>query len=236
MIIIRETMFREFRFKFTDVCPDDKSLAAALQIHDEGAYNDLLPVINSVLERLKDHCGIIGGYSISHCEEIDIEKGIISCGGRVLESGRRVTSYMKNASHLAAFVCTAGEIFSELSDEYFEKGDFPEAFIVDSIGSVTVENAMDKIQLLLEKEMNSAGMKISNRYSPGYCEWPVIGQQVLFSLIGDNSTGVTLTESCLMQPIKSVSGIIGIGKNIKKYPYGCSICNSKSCVYRKIKK
>lgn len=229
-------MFSEFRFNFTDVCPDNKSLAAALQVNDEGAYNDLLPVINNVLERLKDNRDIIGGYSISPCEEINVEKGIIKCGGKVLESGRRVTSYMKDASHLAAFVCTAGKIFSELSDEYFERGDFPEAFIVDSIGSVTVENAMDRIQILLEKEMYAIGMKISNRYSPGYCEWHVSGQQVLFSLIGDNNTGVRLTESSLMQPIKSVSGIIGIGKNIKKHPYGCSICNSKSCVYRKIKK
>lgn len=231
-----KVMFREVKLSFVDVCPNDKALAAALQIKNEEAYNDLLPVINSVLERLNDNCGIIGGYNISLCEDIDTDKGIIKCGGKLLETGKRVTSYMRNASYLAAFVCTAGKIFSDLSDEYFAKGDFPEAFIVDSIGSVTVENAMDRIQLLLEKEMDAIGMKISNRYSPGYCEWHVSGQQTLFSLIGDNNTGVTLTESSLMQPIKSVSGIIGIGKTIKKYPYGCSICSSKSCVYRKIKK
>lgn len=105
-----------------------------------------------------------------------------------------------------------------------------------AIGSVTVENAMDRVQQVLETEMGLQQMRISNRYSPGYCEWHVGGQRSLFSLLDDNRTGVTLTESCLMQPIKSVSGIIGIGTNIQKRPYGCSICHSSTCVYRRIKR
>lgn len=125
--------------------------------------------------------------------------------------------------------------FTDLANEYLKQGDLPEAFIADAIGSVTVENAMDRIQQALEIEMNLQEMKISNRYSPGYCEWHVSGQQALFSLIDDNHTGVTLTTSCLMQPIKSVSGIIGIGVDMQKRPYGCSICHSSTCVYRRIK-
>ena len=49
-------------------------------------------------------------------------------------------------------------------------------------------------------------------------------------------TGITINESCLMQPIKSVSGIIGIGDEVRKRSYGCDICNSTSCAYRNIRK
>lgn len=229
-------MFREYRFSFAEVCPDDKVLAAALQITDDKAYRDLLPVINGVLERLADNPGIVGGYSIRRCEGVDVKDGLIRCEGKTLEAGKRIASYMKDASRLAVFVCTAGPLFTELINEYFERGDLPEAFIADAIGSVTVENAMDRVQRELEEDMLLQGCTISNRYSPGYCEWHVRGQQALFSLMDGNHTGVTLTDSSLMQPIKSVSGIIGIGKHIQKRPYGCSICHSPSCVYRQIKR
>lgn len=228
-------MFREYRFRFADVCPDDKMLEAALQITDEEAYQDLLPVIRGVLGRLQENPGIVGGYTICPCDGVDVKNGLIHCGQTKLEVGKRIASYMKEASALAVFVCTAGSLFTDLANEYLKQGDLPEAFIADAIGSVTVENAMDRIQQALETEMNLQEMKISNRYSPGYCEWHVSGQQALFSLIDDNHTGVTLTASCLMQPIKSVSGIIGIGVDMQKCPYGCSICHSSTCVYRRIK-
>lgn len=227
-------MFREIDIDFVNACPDDKTLATALQIHDEEAYNDLRPLISKVMDKVTKGCKIRGGYNIHDCIEIDPILGIVSCNGKNLEIGQRVSTYMKGATQIAFFACTAGEIFSKLTDSYFSSGDYPEAFIADAIGSVTVENAMDIIHKALETEMNSLDMNISNRYSPGYCEWPVSGQQALFSLIGENNTGIILTKSCLMLPIKSVSGIIGIGKEIKKRPYGCAICNSKACVYRKI--
>lgn len=228
-------MFREYRFRFVDVCPDDKMLEAALQMTDEGAYQDLLPVVRGVLGRLQENPGIVGGYTICPCDGVDVKNGLIYCGQTKLEAGKRIASYMKEASALAVFVCTAGSLFTDLANEYLKQGDLPEAFIADAIGAVTVENAMDRIQQALETEMNLQEMKISNRYSPGYCEWHVSGQQALFSLIDDNHTGVTLTASCLMQPIKSVSGIIGIGVDLQKRPYGCSICHSSTCVYRRIK-
>lgn len=228
-------MFRGYRFRFADVCPDDKMLEAALQITDEEAYQDLLPVVRGVLGRLQENPGIVGGYTICPCDGVDVKNGLIHCGQTKLEVGKRIASYMKEASALAVFVCTAGSLFTDLANEYLKQGDLPEAFIADAIGSVTVENAMDRIQQALETEMNLQEMKISNRYSPGYCEWHVSGQQALFSLIDDNHTGVTLTASCLMQPIKSVSGIIGIGVDMQRRPYGCSICHSSTCVYRRIK-
>ena len=61
-------------------------------------------------------------------------------------------------------------------------------------------------------------------------------QRDLFAYIGDHPTGITINESCLMQPIKSVSGIIGIGDEVRKRPYGCDICNSASCAYRNIRR
>jgi hypothetical protein len=48
-------------------------------------------------------------------------------------------------------------------------------------------------------------------YSPGYCGWHVSGQRALFRVLRPEEIGVTLNESCLMQPLKSVSGVMVAG-------------------------
>ena len=45
-------------------------------------------------------------------------------------------------------------------------------------------------------------------YSPGYCGWPTSGQRALFAALAPEEVGVTLNDSCLMTPVKSVSGVL----------------------------
>ncbi|MGB5263413.1 MAG: vitamin B12 dependent-methionine synthase activation domain-containing protein, partial [Lutimonas sp.] len=86
-----------------------------------------------------------------------------------------------------------------------------------------------------EKLKNSTSLNnlaITNRYSPGYCDWKVVDQQKLFSFFPENFCGVSLSETSLMRPIKSVSGIVGIGKNVNYLSYICDKCKNLGCVYR----
>ena len=85
----------------------------------------------------------------------------------------------------------------------------------------------------LEEQMSKEGKKITNRFSPGYCGWNVSEQHKLFSLLPGNFCGIRLTESALMDPVKSVSGIIGIGPDVRRMPYTCSLCDMKNCIYRR---
>ena len=74
----------------------------------------------------------------------------------------------------------------------------------------------------------------TNRFSPGYCGWHVREQPDLFSLFPTpHPCGIHLTDSCLMVPIKSVSGVIGIGPNVKKLEYSCGLCDYKNCYKRR---
>jgi cobalamin-dependent methionine synthase I len=84
----------------------------------------------------------------------------------------------------------------------------------------------------LAEKMSKEGFKITNRYSPGDCGWPVTDQQKLFTLFPENFCGISLSESSLMHPIKSVSGIIGIGQHVRKTAYACDLCEMDTCVYR----
>lgn len=53
-------------------------------------------------------------------------------------------------------------------------------------------------------------------------------------MLPDRPCGIELTESSLMYPIKSVSGIIGIGSRVERKPYGCTICRNTACYKRRI--
>jgi hypothetical protein len=75
-------------------------------------------------------------------------------------------------------------------------------------------------------------LNITNRYSPGYCNWSVSEQKLLFSFLPDGFCGIKLNDSALMTPIKSISGIIGIGQNVKMNEYNCNHCGVKDCTYR----
>jgi hypothetical protein len=60
----------------------------------------------------------------------------------------------------------------------------------------------------------------------------VADQHKLFSFFPANCCGISLTDSALMHPIKSVSGIIGLGKEVKFREYTCDLCSQVECFHR----
>jgi hypothetical protein len=146
-----------------------------------------------------------------------------------------VFDQVKKSDSVAVFLCTAGEEIEVRSRNAMKERDFLKGYIYDIAGSEIVEAAADLLQEDLEKTILDSGGKITNRYSPGYCGWDVAEQHKLFQLMPENYCGIKLTPSALMDPVKSISGIIGIGENVKNNPYTCKLCNQNDCVYRSIR-
>ncbi|MRR20090.1 methionine synthase [bacterium] len=139
---------------------------------------------------------------------------------------------IKDAEEVALFICTAGRAVGEMSRNSMKEGDLLRGYVYDVIGSEVVEHAADMMQEELKGESQARGRKITNRFSPGYCGWDVAEQHKLFSFFKDNFCGITLTESALMNPVKSVSGLIGIGEHVRYSQYQCHLCDDKNCIYR----
>jgi len=106
------------------------------------------------------------------------------------------------------------------------------AYIVDAIASETVEQVAGWLENKIADHAQERAWKITNRYSPGYCGWSVEEQHKFFSLLPDGFCGISLTPSALMIPIKSVSGVIGLGPEVNRGAYQCSICDLKDCFRR----
>ena len=120
------------------------------------------------------------------------------------ECGRKIAGSLRGSDKIGVFVCTIG-----------------------------VEKAMDNIQGQLKEEFSKKGFGMTNRFSPGYCNWLVKEQKKLFSLLPSTPCNIQLSESSLMIPSKSISGIIGIGTSVRFVEHDCSLCGMKNCLYRK---
>ena len=151
------------------------------------------------------------------------------------EMGNIILRQLRGSEAFALFICTSGLEFEAYQQRLKEQGDMVRVFIADALGSVIAEKCADQMEKALQESIDKLGWKHTNRFSPGYCGWHVSQQQLLFPLFQGHTCGVKLTDSSLMVPIKSVSGIIGLGEKVRKLEYTCGLCDFKQCYKRKKK-
>jgi hypothetical protein len=229
-------MIKEFQYNFEELSVSSEEIEELMGF-EKGEIPEPFPeLISTGLAQAPNFTRIKGGYKIFESAVIDSENWTIQIEDRIFSPTKVVTTQLKNASAAALFICTAGTKISAHSKQLAAEGDTLLSYVFDVIGSITVDKAMDKIEEELKQEMTAAGLHISDRFSPGYCEWSVADQQKLFALLPPRFCGITLTESSLMNPIKSVSGIIGIGRQVKQMGYQCNWCNDINCIYGKMKR
>ncbi len=199
------------------------------------SYPEVLDDCFEILfKNLSRHYKPQAGFCI--CKKVSAAgKGFI-CEDVFFSTGKIIAERLRRSEHLAFFILTAGAEMDEWSGKLFSEDNTLLGYIVDCAGSELAENLADKVQNKLEEICKAEGLFITNRYSPGYCGWDTKEQKKLFSFFPDNFCGVSLNESCLMNPIKSISGVIGLGKKVAKQEYQCSICGRKDCFKKTIKK
>lgn len=192
-------------------------------------------MINEILSECRTIADVKAEYRIFEHVSFQEQEKIMTVEDISFDVKRIVFSQLKKSTSAALFICTAGDEIGIRSREAMNGRDFLRGYILDVAGSEIVEAAADMMQNALEKEAFLSGQLITNRYSPGYCGWNVSEQHKFFSFFPDNHCGIKLTPSALMQPEKSVSGIIGIGEDVKKSKYICSMCDFKDCIYRRVR-
>jgi hypothetical protein len=204
--------------------------------YKEGEDRDLVTeLVAEILKEAEDICNVKAEYIIYDKVRFDSTDKSIEINDLKFQIEKIVFGQIRKSESIAFFLCTAGEEIGVRSRKAMQERDLLRGYVYDVIGSEIVEAAADLMQNELENTVALQGRKITNRYSPGYCDWNVSEQHKLFQLIPDNFCGIRLTESALMDPVKSVSGIIGIGTEVKHNAYTCNFCDMKDCIYRRMR-
>ncbi len=159
----------------------------------------------------------------------------VRTGSSVTEFRGAIGEFLGASLSVAAFIATAGPKVEHLSTRLLRDGDDLAAMIVSAVGAERAEAAEAVVIDQLREEFGSDGLAPTLPYSPGYCGMKLTEQTKLFELFGGNSVGVTLTTDCLMQPIKSVSGLIGLGpaEDVETHGSPCQRCELSNCDMRR---
>jgi hypothetical protein len=141
------------------------------------------------------------------------------------------------ADTLALFAVTLGEPLGDLIHQLFSSHDFALGHMLDAAASEAVERAGENLELHFLESLHHTGIARPAaallRYSPGYCGWHMSGQKALFAALNPGEIGISLGESYLMHPIKSMSGVLVLGRSEihnfeNNFPF-CVDCRDWSC-------
>lgn len=149
-------------------------------------------------------------------------------------SGDYIVKKLAGADYLIVSVATLGSGIDKKALECFSNSDYLKGMIYNAIGDEALSYICRKFWLELVKDAKREGCGITHRLSPGHNDWDIKDQAVVFQLLNTCSIGVTLNDSFMMEPIKSVSVIYGLGKNIEisTVDHDCIDCELENCNYR----
>lgn len=228
-------IYRTFQYDFKDLKLTVSQIERVMGYKHGESQEPVSDLISEVLKELETVCSIKAEYRIFENIIYNDQEKTVEADGVKFNLKKIIFSQIRKAGSAAIFLCTSGKEPGIRSRISMKEGDLLRGYVYDTIGSEIVETAADLMQNELEYEIFNTGKKITNRFSPGYCGWDVAEQEKLFQLMPDNYCEIKLNPSALMDPEKSVSGIIGIGQNVKRHPYSCNLCDMKDCLYRKAK-
>lgn len=204
--------------------PMDDTLCAALRYlgirnGDEAVYAELSALKASLAERITPR-SVWRACQLTEPPALDVRA--FALGGKMLA----------DCTQAVVLVCTLGAAF-DLEVRRLSARDMRRAALLDALGSAWVESACDAAED--EIRARFPGMHLTDRFSPGYGDLPLTLQPALADFAGARRIGVTLTDTLLLNPQKSVTAILGVAEAPQPaHVRGCAYCAlHAACPYRK---
>ena len=163
------------------------------------------------------------------------EEGIFIENTPICLKGQSIREHLQGCREIFLLCATAGIGLDKRIRQWMVTE--PDAGVVlDGCGIQAVEQIADMAGKEIEETVMQEGMYPTWRFSPGYGDLPLLIQADILKVLDTHrKIGVSLNESCLMTPSKSVTAIVGIC-DMKRDPREnkCDYCNNKdTCPFRK---
>ena len=196
----------------------------------------IMGLLNSALDifrQLAEPKGLMQEVSLSDFEAIYEGNGLNSPEGPV-------PLIVPKAHGLAIFAATMGSSLASKSSELFAKGGPALGFMLDAVNSSAAERLGRQMGLRfvsrIPEEISRVKQLKVQYYCPGHCGWHISGQTKLFQILGPEEIGMSVNDRWVMQPIKSISGVLVAGEiDIHRFQPAfsfCKDCKEHKCVKR----
>jgi hypothetical protein len=152
-----------------------------------------------------------------------LHERLLLAGGSELRS-KLLAQHLAGAQGIVISVCTVGPEIESMIGETLQANPAL-ALALDGLGNAAVEELANQACKHFEDAARGKQLEASIPLSPGMQDWPVAeGQQQIFSLLDAQEIGVILNRSHLMSPSKSLSMVIGIGRQMAGGVRQCDFC------------
>ena len=88
------------------------------------------------------------------------------------------------AQKVALAICTIGKDLPALARELMKDGRLVEGVLFDAIGSVVAEAVASEMNMMINERAKDLSLEVTERFSPGYCDWDISDQQLFFNKLG----------------------------------------------------
>ena len=208
-----------------------KSLSCNGSMHPR--FRELLPEILDCVKQDGLFTPVVG-YEIQ--KVASVKPGIFSLHDGDMLHSPLLTHKLARASHLVFGVASIGRLISDAVTEFFSTGKHLRAFVLEEVANALLFRTSEHLYMMIENQAAGMGLTASGPASPGDIDGFDISQQrTVLSLAGADRTGITLTSTNQMDPVHSLSVVVGMGDNLMKWTRAdnCNICRARDkCVHR----
>ena len=148
-----------------------------------------------------------GVYRTFPVEQVTEDRVIIH-GSDSLFKGKNIAKLLRNCPFVTLMACTIGPALEERVESL--KVENPsDAYYLEVVGGWMADYMAEQVDKRLEPEILKNGYARTMRYSPGYGDWDLTCQGEMVRVVQAHRIGISLMESFIMLPRKSVTAAIG---------------------------
>ncbi len=165
---------------------------------------------------------------------LDVKRDDALMLGSISADSNTIRKAIRDAETILLFAATVGAPYDRLIQRYSALSP-SKALIFQAIGAERVESLCDTFSGQMNRELAAGGTCLTPRVSPGYGDIPLTMQKDIFAVLDcPRKIGLTLDESLLMSPSKSVTALCGVVNQTDRIEAKkkCSVCPKTDCACR----
>lgn len=195
--------------------------------------------IDSHTEKLLNEClveihHLMANKYVYDIFDMDKEEDSVSLRDTILlMKSKDIANHLAKSDKCVLMAASLG-LEIDMRITYYSKVDVTKSLILDACASTAIEALCDDVEEIIRTEAYNHGYNITPRFSPGYGDLPITLQKPITQVLQTYpKMGLTVSESSIMLPRKSVTAIIGWQKETTAEIIKCKLCNKQNCLFRK---
>lgn len=172
--------------------------------------------------------------------DADGQRLYASDSSAIVLQGGSIGRHLKSCCKAVIMAATVGEAIEKQVTKYFQEGRYGFSVLLDAAATAAVEQTADAMEKTIRNEVQRQGFAMRWRFSPGYGDWPIRQQTDILRLAQGEAIGISLTDSMMLLPRKSITAVIGLyypaaapgctAEDKQKHP--CRNCPKTDCPAR----